>query len=518
MKINLSKEKFFVIISLLSLPFFFYLSINTLSYIFDGGHHGSILLNGLDIINGKIPYQEIFLQYGYLNALINSIFLTIFDQNILAIYSTTSLFYFLSILFISLLSRNFSNNYGLVFSIIICIFNHPIPEYPWPNYSAFFFLVMSIYVFNVDNNKRLFISGFFIALACLTRENFYYFIIPSFLIINLLIYFSLKNKIKNYFLITGFLLPIGFFIVYLISNNIFFNWVEFQTLPFVYLKSYETTFFTLLQKFIYFFISEVPFKLAISPQYIPILFILIFNTYVFFEELFFKKDKNIKIIFITLLCLSSLIVSINLELFRLYTSVLIGLPVIFYKLNSFKMNDIKFIILFILLFISCFSFYFFPKGNVKFFKNINYEKSISYKEIKYFKNQKWEADKWNLLKTVKLIDDEIIKKCKINHILNLTPNGFILAISRLERIQMAAIFNEHLGKDFHLIFQKNFKNISNNMIMNEDIYIYSMENMIDVLDNNLDNYKISHRIKVKGYKGSEMRVFVPKKCYNNLNL
>ena len=83
---------------------------------------------------------------------------------------------------------------------------------------------------------------------------------------------------------------------------------------------------------------------------------------------------------------------------------------------------------------------------------------------------------------------------------------------------MAAIFNEHLGKDFHLIFQKNFKNISNNMIMNEDIYIYSMENMIDVLDNNLDNYKISHRIKVKGYKGSEMRVFVPKKCYNNLNL
>ena len=102
MKINLSKEKFFVIISLLSLPFFFYLSINTLSYIFDGGHHGSILLNGLDIINGKIPYKEIFLQYGYLNALINSIFLTIFDQNILAIYSTTSLFYFLSILFIFL--------------------------------------------------------------------------------------------------------------------------------------------------------------------------------------------------------------------------------------------------------------------------------------------------------------------------------------------------------------------------------------------------------------------------------
>ena len=45
-----------------------------------------------------------------------------------------------------------------------------------------------------------------------------------------------------------------------------------------------------------------------------------------------------------------------------------------------------------------------------------------------------------------------------------------------------------------------------------------MENMIDVLDNRLDNYKISHKIKVKGHKGSEMRVFVPNECYNNLNL
>ena len=117
-----------------------------------------------------------------------------------------------------------------------------------------------------------------------------------------------------------------------------------------------------------------------------------------------------------------------------------------------------------------------------------------------------------------MIDNQIIEKCKINYILNLTPNGFILALSKLERIQMTAVFNEHLGKDFGLIFQKNFKSIANNKILNEDIYIYSMENMIDVLDNRLDNYKISHKIKVKGHKGSEMRVFVPNECYNNLNL
>ena len=67
MKIIFPKETFLVALSLLSLPIFFYLSIDTLSYIFDGGHHGSILLNGLDIINGKTPYKEIFLQYGFQN-------------------------------------------------------------------------------------------------------------------------------------------------------------------------------------------------------------------------------------------------------------------------------------------------------------------------------------------------------------------------------------------------------------------------------------------------------------------
>lgn len=518
MKINLFKEKLLTVFSLFLLPFFFYLSIDTLTHVFDGGHHGSILLNGLDIINGKTPYKEIFLQYGYLNALINSIFLTIFNHNILAIYFTTSLFYFLSIFLMALLSRQFSDNYGLIFCIIICIFNHPIPEYPWPNYSAFFFLVTSIYVFNIDSNKKLFFSGFCMALACLTRENFYYFIIPSFLAINVLIYFYLKEKLKNYYFVSGFILPILIFILYLIINDTFLKWIEFQTLPFVYLQEYETTFIHLLEKFIFFFITEVPFKLAVSPQYLPILIILIFNIYVLFEELLFKKEKNIKIIFITILCISSLIVSINLELFRLYTSILVGLPVVFFKLNAFKMEDIRFFIIFILLFISCFSIYYFPKGNVKFFKKINYENSTSYKKIKYFKNQKWEVDKWNLVKEIKMIDNQIIEKCKINYILNLTPNGFILALSNLERIQMIAVFNEHLGKDFGLIFQKNFKSIANNKILNQDIYIYSMENMIDVLDNRLDNYKISHKIKVKGNKGSEMRVFVPNECYNNLNL
>ena len=152
MKTNLLHEKIVILISILILLFFFNLSINSLTYIFDGGHHGSILLEALDLLNGKIPYKEIFLQYGYLNALINTFFLMIFKNDILGIYFSTSLFYLSSIFILGLISKKLYNIKALIFTIIIFVFNQPIPQYPWPNYSAFFFLTLSIFLFNINNN------------------------------------------------------------------------------------------------------------------------------------------------------------------------------------------------------------------------------------------------------------------------------------------------------------------------------------------------------------------------------
>ena len=83
--INILKFSLLILFFFL-LVYFFYKSINTLSFIYDSGHHGSIFLNGLEILKGKLPYKEIFLQYGYLNALINSFFIYIFNYDILSIY------------------------------------------------------------------------------------------------------------------------------------------------------------------------------------------------------------------------------------------------------------------------------------------------------------------------------------------------------------------------------------------------------------------------------------------------
>ena len=40
-------------------------------YIYDGYHWGFIFSNALDLIEGKIPYKEIFLEYGILQTILN---------------------------------------------------------------------------------------------------------------------------------------------------------------------------------------------------------------------------------------------------------------------------------------------------------------------------------------------------------------------------------------------------------------------------------------------------------------
>ena len=69
---KISNKFFFIFITLL-LILFAARSLSYLSHIYDGGHHGSLFQNTLEILNGKLPYKDYFSQYGHLNDLINSI-------------------------------------------------------------------------------------------------------------------------------------------------------------------------------------------------------------------------------------------------------------------------------------------------------------------------------------------------------------------------------------------------------------------------------------------------------------
>ncbi len=512
---KISNKLYFLLITFL-LVVFALRSLSYLSHIYDGGHHGSLFQNSLEILSGKLPYKDYFSQYGHLNDLINSLTVKILNKDIFAIYINTTIFYFLSVFILGYISFKLSNIYGFCFSVLILIFNHPIPEYPWPNYSAFLFLTLSILIFNIKYNYHLFISSFFLGISILCRENFYIFIIPTWIFLSFLIYIRSRDLVKLCFFSFGLITPLSIFFIFLFINNIFDEWFRFQLLPFLYVDAYQTTLKDLIANFFIFFSTEVIFNLVEKPQYLTILLIYLFNIYVLFEEIFLKKIQNIKIIFICTLCILSFIVSVNYEIFRLYTSISLGLPIIFYRLHLNKLKDTSFIYIFILITISIYSFVYYPKGNVKFFKNINFDNSFKNKEIVYFKNQKWTSDKWIFTKEFQSVDSDILRNCKIKYILNLTPNAFILALSNFSRIQNSHIFNDHLGLEFPLFFQRDFNKIISDLISKENIYIVTTANNIKILKAKLNNY--IQLTEISFYEGKEnfYKILVPKDCYQKI--
>ena len=197
----------------LIIALFFFFSIYSYSYIHDPHHHGLIFSNALYLLNGKRPYDEIFLQYGFLTTFFHSVILSVFGLEIIYLNYFTIFIYLITVYIIFKIVRKTTNEYYAFLSTLLILFNHPIVWLPWSNYIAFFFIVLGIYL-NVNKNySDNFYLGFFFSLAILSRQDFF---LP--LIIFLIIFINIKliyeKKIYTKFIISFFLPLIFFFISY----------------------------------------------------------------------------------------------------------------------------------------------------------------------------------------------------------------------------------------------------------------------------------------------------------------
>ena len=160
------------IINYLSIFFFFIYAVYIVRYQYDGHHVGLIYSNAIDLIKGKLPYKEIFIQYGFLTTLIHSLILLLFDNKVFFISFFNIIFYSLGILFISKTVNNLiDKNYAFIATIII-LFNHPVPWLPWSNYIAFFFISISLFLLS-HPKKNFFLISFFLSLSILSRQDFF---------------------------------------------------------------------------------------------------------------------------------------------------------------------------------------------------------------------------------------------------------------------------------------------------------------------------------------------------------
>ncbi len=504
------------------ITFFFIYSVFIISYQYDGHHVGLVYSNALDLINGRYPYKDIFIQYGFLTTLIHGLILILFDNKVIFLSIFTNIFYSLSILIIYLSIKNTLNNLYAFIATLIILFNHPIPWLPWSNYIAFFFLSLSIF-FLTKNNKNYYLIGLFLGLITLSRQDFFIPLLLSGVFFFLFYFFKFKkisfNKSLN--LIIGFSSPLIIFFIYLFYNNIFFHWKSFLIIPNLYLEVYQLSLRNLITNFVVYFLTDSFFEFIIRPQYFIISIILISNSILIIFKILNKIKIPNNIFYLSILSCFLCSLGLKIEIFRLYTSVIIGLiPLLFFfdKINdkNLKNNLIK-----LLLLPSIFSIFFYPLGNNPVFNKINFKKNNLIVENKNFKFNNWSEKK---IKSINLIY-EISKKCDVAYLDNLTFDTLYSTIGNYDRVRMLP-FEKNSSKDSKLHFY--IESIKNPKIefFNKINFEIQKENIILLIKENNNNFRGNKILFTEKYdvlkinesdilgKPNFLYIYLPKKCLN----
>lgn len=469
---NLNRKKISYIVYFTILTSFIY-ALYFYTNIYDPHHHGLMFSNALDLLNAKTPYKEIFIQYGILTTLLHAITLKLFGFKVYFLNVFTIFIYTWTIFIINKIVLKLTNNYFFAyFTLIILIFNHPIPWVPWSNYVAFFFLTLSVFFLLKNNYSDNYFFGFFLSLTCLSRQDYFIPIIFSLFFFLFLNFY--KKKIIFNKTILGFFLPIIFFFIYLIFINAFSDWIKTLYLPKLYLEYRNTNLFDLFNNFIHFFIFESLKNFIVEPQFVLILIILITNFYIVFISLF-KNDINN--FFLSLLTLSLTIVSLNIELFRFYTSVSLGVIILMFFLKNLKNNDFKNLLIFIISFFSLFSFIFYPSGNNPLFLKA-YSSIKVFSENPYLSFIKIDKNRDNAYKNFNLLKNQLYKNCVIKFAENLTFDSMISVMLEKNRNKIKPFVKSDSKDDpLETFFDKEFiSKINIHLTLNDTIIVYEFNN------------------------------------------
>ncbi|QDD01782.1 glycosyltransferase family 39 protein [Candidatus Methylopumilus planktonicus] len=482
--------------SLFSAFFFFSLitliTLGTLwqgQYSYDPIHWGLMLSNAKDLFEGKMPYKDIYIQYGFLTTAIHAFSYWLFGKNLFSIIFITGIAYSIGVWLIYLVSLAVSKSLRIaLFSAFICFLVHPIAIYPWSNYISFpFFMAGIFFISNKKTNpKHYFLSGLFFGLAILSRETIAPAIILSLILSSLLDYFDEKKGLLNFlkpkiYLVIGLILPIIIFLIYLQTYNLVGYWHKlswdvpriFSTILFpgaaglVGLKNFINN---LIGSFVH-----------LNFRWNFFLLLLSVNFFILINKLA-KKEKLFNTPCLNLILISSLLgISNSLhipEIFRLATISSVGVITLFIFLDRYKYLNVIFLLFAYTLSATFLTLntgnYFYPSSDLR--KN-----AFSVNSIEYFKGQKWPT---KTISYYENIDGDLKNiftlNCGIQYHYNDSEDNFLQVISPFRQYQIAPttqldVFN-NLRTD--LDFKSKITQAS-------DILIFK-----SLLDSDLANFKI----------------------------
>lgn len=425
-----SKKSNLVIFGLGILSFFG--SVFQGSYIYDGFHWGLVASNGQDFLNGKKPYDDFFVHYGFLTVLFQALALK-FYNSVYSLLILSAFFYSVSIIFLAkLVQKYFSINYVYLFLCVV-FFMQPFVVYPWHTYFIFFTSTISLFFYLKKNLISLFLFGLFLQLGFLFSESYKIFSIIIVLISIIFVSLEAKNFKKIFkmviFILVGYILPFLLFLIYLNSNNLVGSWLQHSKIPSIFMSELNYSFFDLILNFTTNYIlnsinilSSGYYTLGLIINLICIYFILLS---------FFKKEKKLDFIFIAYFSLLlNFMLVFRHESFRFFCGPIIGILILFLFINNLK-DITKYLSVISVIFIAIISNPFEKGSSNRNFVNKSL-KTSSYSEyaIPKFKKMNFQKDTWKHLSEFTSILEQVEKKCNnIKYFYNATSDHYYYFMS-----------------------------------------------------------------------------------------
>jgi hypothetical protein len=482
----------------------------------DYHHYGLMLSNALDLTAGKLPYKDIFIQYGFLTTLIHSLTYLIF-KSMIGLTFITAIFYAYGLLILKkIYSQCIPNNkFGLYF-LLVCYLFHPVIFLPWSNYIAFPFLLLSISsLISKDADKSLTKNiqcGIFFGLAILAREGN---ILAIALLIALFImadFFCFKKTFKNILIryskiLFGIAITLTPFFLYLHENQLFFYWKTHSIdLPKVYA---DVVFPNMnLYKFYLRFIKEsVMGMINFDIRWFLINSIVLVNV-IYLLKIMFNRNNLLErecAAKISIASLALLVLMLHIpEIFRFASGGILGLILVFCIFENKKWGHLA--ILFIIGGLTA-TFVSGTSGvniSYRFFQNQNKLKVVS---VEGFQGLIWPE---NSILAYERISTDLKKlqsnPCNFKYHFNVTDNNFLTFLSPFNKFQIAphhfSSANYTSDKFDALRPDLNYKE---KIIEADDIVIF------DYVDK---NRKYNNFIVFNSYEiyDSILGIYIPEKC------
>jgi hypothetical protein len=436
--------RYFILISLLSVVCVF--SIQRGAYNIDPHHWGLMLSNAQDLASGKIPYREIFIQYGFLTTVIHAIGFKLLGGNLQSIIASTSMVYALGLLGVYQLSYRVSNSRKLaMYSFVTCVLAHTLVSFPWSNYIAFPFIVYGVFfAFNPKPSKMsLFCAGLLFAIAVLCREGYF----PAIIVI--VIFISVLNQNLNVSsdqgrhsglvaFWVGFCLPLFSFFFYLwLGENLHYWKVTAFDLP----ELYSSIFFPNGALFAVFELGR-RLLFELNKYNIRIIFfclVLASSAFTIVTVFFRRGPVYRRWDYFVISMLSILLLSSALhitDIFRLATGVGIGAIVLYHLAARIKLEDVLF---FVFVFVICFSAYR-GTGEAIIYKPTPEQKfnTVRGKYPSQLSGQKWPKETFDYYLDFQNVMFSINKSsCGVKYQYNETIDAFLAVLSPFQQYQIA---------------------------------------------------------------------------------